>query len=72
MSLIGGHGAFFTERDPVNSHPKTNIRFQLSLCGHHDRRPSKPAHYPATARAGVCVRVSNRHFRTDGKEGKFI
>lgn len=67
--LIGGHGAFSTERDPISSHPETNIRFKLSLCGHHDRRPAKPACHPATTRTGVyvCVCVSNRHLRKDGK-----
>lgn len=67
---IGGHGALSSERNPVHSYSETNFRLQLSLCGHHDRRPAKPAHHPATAWAGVCLCVGNRHLRKDGRKWK--
>ena len=54
---LGSHGAFPLEGGPVNSHPETNLRLQLSICGDHDRRPAQPAHHTATAGAGVCVCV---------------
>uniref|UniRef100_A0A3B3HW44 MyTH4 domain-containing protein n=1 Tax=Oryzias latipes TaxID=8090 RepID=A0A3B3HW44_ORYLA len=51
---LGGHGTFPPKGGPVDPHPETNFRLQLSLCGYHDRGSAQPAHYPVAARAGVC------------------